>query len=118
MQKKNNDQDKKTLYKLKNDVIYGKTMENLSNTINLKTVKNKKSYLKCTSKPRYMSQKLFDNKLVTIRKSKFALKLNKPAYIGMWILELRKVLMYELHYDYIKSKMTTNQKYYLQTLIF
>ena len=48
-----------------------------------------------------MSHKIFDNNLVAIRKSKFALKLNKTAYIGTCILELNKVLMYELHYDYI-----------------
>ena len=48
--------------------------------------------------------KIFDNNLVAIRKSKPALKLKKPAYIGMCILELSKVLMYEFHYDYIKNK--------------
>ena len=42
--------------------------------------------------------------LFAIRKSKLALKLNKPVYIGMWMLELSKVFMYEFHYDYIKMK--------------
>ena len=51
-----------------------------------------------------MSHKISDNNLVAIRKSKLAIKLNKPAYIGMCILELSKVLMYEFHYDYIKNK--------------
>ena len=51
-----------------------------------------------------MSIKIFDNNLVTTRNSKFTLKLNKPAYIGICILELIKVLMYEFHYDYIKNK--------------
>ena len=51
-----------------------------------------------------MSHKVFDNNLVAIRKSKLALKLNKPAYIGMCILELSKVLMYEFNYDCIKNK--------------
>ena len=45
-----------------------------------------------------------------------ALNLNKPAFIGMYILELSKVLMYEFHYDYIKINMATNQNYHLQTL--
>ena len=48
--------------------------------------------------------KIFDNNLVTIYKSKFALKLNKPAYIEMCFLELSKVLMYEFYFDYIKNK--------------
>ena len=50
-----------------------------------------------------MSHKLFDNKLVKIRKSKLSLNLNKPAYIGMCVLELSKVLMYEFHCDYLKN---------------
>ena len=77
-----------------------KTMENLRNTISVKLVNNEKDYLKCTSKPSYMSHKIFDNNLVTIRKSKLALKLNKPAYIGMCILKLSKVLMYGFHYEF------------------
>ena len=84
--RKNNDKDGKTLYKLMNNAIYGKTMEALRNKINVKLVNNKKDYLKCTSKPSYMSHKIFGNNLVTILKSKLALKLNKPAYIGMCIL--------------------------------
>ena len=101
---KNNDRDGKALHKLINNAIYTKTMENLRNRIDVKLLKNKKDYLKCTSKPSYISHKIFDNNLVAIRKGKLALKLNKPAYIGMFILELSKVLMYEFHYDYIKNK--------------
>ena len=66
-------------------------MENLRNRINVQLVNKEKDYLKCTSKPSYMSHKIFDNNLVAIRKSKLALKLNKPAYIGMCILQLSKV---------------------------
>ena len=51
-----------------------------------------------------MSHKIFDNNLVAIRKIKLALKLYEPAYIGMCELELSKVLMYEFHYYYIKTK--------------
>ena len=68
-------------------------MENLKPIIDVKLVNNKKDYLKCTSKPSYMSNKLFDNNLVVIRKSKLALKLNKPAYSGICILELSKVTL-------------------------
>ena len=109
--------DGKALYRLMNNAIYGKTMENLRNRIDVKLINNKKDYLKCTSKPSYMSHKIFDNNFVVIRKSKLVLKLNKHACIGMCILELSKVLMYEFHYDYIKINMTTNQNHYSQTLI-
>ena len=51
-----------------------------------------------------MLHKIFDSHLVTIRKSKTISLLHKPAYIGMCILKLSKVLMYEFHYDCIKTK--------------
>ena len=57
-----------------------------------------------------MSDKIFDNSLVAIRKSKVTLTLNKPGYIGMRILDLSKVLMYQFHYDYIKNKHSYNSK--------
>ena len=44
-----------------------------------------------------MSHKIFDNNLIVIQKNKVALKLNKPAHIGMCILQLSKILMYEFH---------------------
>ena len=60
-----------------NNAIYGKTMENLRNRIDVKLVNNEKDYLKCISKPSYMPRKIFDNNLVAIRKNKLALKLTK-----------------------------------------
>ena len=70
-----------------NSAVYGKTME------------LKKDYLKWVSKPSSVSCKIFVDDLVAICKNKVSLTLNKPAYIGMCILELSKVLMYELNYD-------------------
>ena len=67
-----------------------KAMENLRKKIDVRLVNNEKDFIKCTSKPSYMSHLKFDNNLVAIRKSKIALKLNKPAYTGMCILELSK----------------------------
>ena len=69
----------------------------IRNRIYVKLVNNEKYYLKYTSRPSYMSHKIFDNNLVSLR-------LNKSAYNGMCILELSKVLMYEFHYDNIKNK--------------
>ena len=87
-----------------NNAICGKAMENLGNRISVQLVNNEKDYLKCTSKPSYMSHKMFDNNLVAICKSKLTLKLNKLAYIKMCILELSKVLIQKFQYDYYDSK--------------
>ena len=57
-----------------------------------------------------MSHKILDNNLVVIRKSKVALKPNKPAYIGMFILELSKVLMYQVDFAYIKNRYEDKSK--------
>ena len=57
-----------------------------------------------------MSQKIFDKTLVAILKSEVALKFNKPAYAGICVLELSNLLMYEFHYDYIKSKYDNKSK--------
>ena len=98
------------MYKLRNNAAFGKTMENLRDRIDVKLVSSKKDCLKCTSKPSYMSQKTFNNNLVAICKNKATLTLNKPALVGAYILKLGKVLMYKLHYDYIKYKYDNSSK--------
>ena len=91
-----------------NNAVYGKAMENIRNRIDVKLVSNKKDYLKLTSKPSYMSRKIFDNDLVAKCKNNVTLMFNKPEYTGMCSLELSKVLMQEFHYDYIKNKRGNN----------
>ena len=59
-------------------------------------------------KTRLQAKKIFGNDLVTIPKSKVTLTINKPAYIGICILEMSRMLMYEFHYDYIKNKYDSN----------
>ena len=93
-----------------NNAIYGKAMENLRNGINVKLVNNEKDYLKRLSKPSHISHQKFNNNLVLIRRTKLALKFNKPTYIGMCVLELSKIGMYEFHYDYIKNKSGNNSE--------
>ena len=88
-----------------NNATYGKTRKNLRNRVDVRlTRKQQKDYLKCGSKPSYMLQKIFDDNLAAIRQSKAALMFSKPASFVMRILKLSKVLMYEFHYDYVKSK--------------
>ena len=75
-----------------NNVAYGKAMENLRDKIDIRLVSNEKYYLKRTLKPSYVSHKIFDKKLVAICKNNVTLKLKKPADVGIWILDLSKVL--------------------------
>ena len=77
-----------------NNAIYGKTMEKLRNRIDVRLINNEKDYLKWASKLSCTSHKIFDNNLVVMHKSKVTLKVNKPAYIGMCILELSKVFFF------------------------
>ena len=64
-----------------NTAVLGKTMEKLKNRIEARLKSNKEDYLNWTSKPSFMSQKIFDNDSVTIHKSRVTLKLNKPANV-------------------------------------
>ena len=88
-------------------------MENLRNRIDVKLVRNEKYYLKHTSKPSYISHKIFYNDLVVIRKSKLILTRNKPAYVGMCVLDLYKMLMYYSHMILLKINMVTTQGYFI-----
>ena len=100
---KNDYKNDKALHKLMNNVVQVK-LENLRIVIDVILVSNEKDYLKWTSKSSIMSQKVFDNDLVAIGKSKVTFTINKPAYAGVCILDLNKVLRYEFHYEYIKNK--------------
>ena len=86
-----------------NNNIYEEAMENLRNKIDVKLVNNEKDYLQRTSKASYLLQKIFDNNLFVIGKSKTASTFNKPAYTAMFILELSKKIGYKFHYDYIEK---------------
>ena len=70
-EEKNSHNDRKALYKLRNNPVYGKTMESLRNRNGVRLVSNKNDCLKWTCKPSYMPHKIFNNYLVVIRKTKF-----------------------------------------------
>ena len=94
----------KDFFKLMNNSVFGKTMENLRKRVDVKLVTDEKKLLKLTSKPTFVSSKIFNEKLVAVHKIKETLTLNRPAYVGMCILDLSKSLMYDFHYNYIKQK--------------
>ena len=87
-----------------NNSVFAKTMENLRKQMSVKLVNNANDYVKCIIKPSFVSQKIFSKNFVAIHEIKPVLILNKPIYVGYSILDLSKLLMYEFHYKYIKSK--------------
>ena len=94
----------KDFFKLMNNSVFGKTMENLRKRVGVRLVTNEKKLSKLTSEPTYVSSKIFNENLVAVHKIKEALTLNRPAYVGMCILDLSKTLIYDFHYNYIKKK--------------
>ena len=78
-------------------------MENVRKRINVRLVNDSKEYLKCVSKPNFISQKIFDENVIAVHQIKTVLTLNKLIYVGFCILELNKVLMYKFHYAYFCS---------------
>ena len=94
----------KDFFKLMNNSVFGKTMENVRKRVDVRLITDEKKLLKMASKPTYVSSKIFNENLVAVHKIKETLTLNRPAYVGMCILDLSKTLMYDFHYNYIKEK--------------
>ena len=91
-----------------NNSVFGKTMENLRKRVNVKLITDEKKLIKYSSKPTFISSKIFNEKLVAIHNIKPSLLLNRPAYVGMCILYLSKTLMYDFHYNYMVEKRQFN----------
>ena len=105
----------KDFFKLMNNSVFGKTMENLHKRVDVRLVTNEKKLLKLTSKPTYVSSKILNENLVAVHKIKETLTLNRPAYVGMCILDLSKTLIYNFHYNCIKNSMVIELSYYSLT---
>ena len=100
----------KLFYKLMNNSVFGKTMENLRNRVDVQLIHTKNKLLKQISKSSFERCHIFSEHLVGVQCKKTLLKLNKPIAVGMCILELSKCVMYEYHYDYMLSKYGDNAK--------
>ena len=95
---------KKDFFKLMNNSVFGKTMENVGNHRDIKLVTSDKRRKWFVSEPNYNSHKNFLENLMAIEMKKTWVKMIKPLYLGMSILDISKTLMYEFWYDYIKPK--------------
>ena len=104
------DDFEKDLFKLMNNAVFGKTMENIRKhrDIKLVTTNNKRS--KLVSEPNYHTMNHISKDLSITEMNKTKVKMNKPVYLGLWILDISKILMYEFWFDYMKPKYGNDVK--------
>ena len=100
----------KDLFKLMNNSVFGKTMENIRKHRDIKLVKTDKKRSKLVAEPNYHTINLISEDLSITEVKKTKVKMNKPIYLGLSILEISKTLMYEFWYDYMKPRYNNDVK--------
>ena len=99
-----------------NNSVFGRTMENVRKHRNIKLITTEKRRIKLVSEPNYHTTKYFPVNLLAIEMKKTKVKMNKPVYLGMTILNISKTLMYEFWCDYVKLKYNDKAKFcYMDT---
>ena len=92
----------KDFFKLMNNSVFGKTIENIRKRQNVSIVDKRKTALNLAKKPNFERVTIFDKNLIAVHMQKTKICFDKPVYVGQAILDLSKKLMFEFHYDYIK----------------
>ena len=100
----------KDFFKLMNNSVFGKTMENIRNRSVIKLVTDKIKAEKLAAKPNFKHCNIFNENLIAIHMKTTSLTFDKPVYLGMCILDLSKTSMYNFHYNYIKKKYEDKAK--------
>ena len=94
----------KDLFKLLNNAVYGKTLENVRNHIDFELVNTPERFQKLVNKPSYKHRHIINESLVGVEKEKATVELDKPIYMGLSILDYSKIHMYSFYYDVLKPK--------------
>ena len=87
-----------------NKSVFGKTLENIRNMVDMRLISTDKVAQILAAKPNYDCCTIFDENIIAVHTKKTKLYFNKLVYLGMSILDLSKSLMYDFHYNYIKPK--------------
>ena len=107
----------KDFFKLMNNSVFGKTMENVRKHRDIKLVTTDEKRNKLVSEPNYHTTKRFSENLLVIEMKKTKVKMNKSIHLGMSILDISKTLMYEFGMNTLNQSMRIKQNYVRQTLI-
>ncbi|PFX12742.1 hypothetical protein AWC38_SpisGene23254 [Stylophora pistillata] len=112
--KANNDFEK-DFYKLMNNAVFGKTMENIRKRVDVRLVNSEEKARKLANKVNFEHCTIFSEDLCAMHMRKTQILFNKPLYLGMSILDISKTLMYDFHYNYIKPKYPNDKSKLLFT---
>src|SRR5690606_3436958 len=102
LRKKAKNDFEKDFFKLMNNAVFGKTMENIRNRVDIRLVTDENNDLKLIRQPHFKRRVIINQNMLSIEMEKTNLEFNKPIYVGFSILDLSKYLMYEFHYDVMK----------------
>ena len=105
----------KNFFKLMNNAVFGKTMENLRKRQTIELVENDKRFLKLVAKSNYSHSTQFAENLLGVHMKKTVIVFDKPVYVGQAILDISKTLMYDFHYNYVKKKWPEAQLCFTDT---
>lgn len=115
LRKKAKSSFEKDFFKLMNNACFGKTMENPHKRKDVRLVTTPQQAIKLTSKPQYLGYKEFHDSLYGVTMKTTRVTLDKPMFIGMAVLDLSKLLMFEFYYDYFKPKYPEAKLLYTDT---
>ena len=110
LRKNANNESDKNFFKLMNNPVFGKTMENVRNYGDIKLARTNKRRKQLVSEPNYHSTKYFSEDLIAMEINKTNIKMNKTIYLAQSTLDISKTLMYEFWYDYLKPKYNNKIK--------
>lgn len=94
----------KEFFKLMNNSVFGKTMENILNRVDIRLATKDQQVDKWMAQPNFKSRTIFTQQLAAVHMAKTRIMFNKAIYVGMSILDISKILMYNFHYNVMKSK--------------
>ena len=99
----------KDFFKLMNNSVFGKTIENIRKRQNVLLVDDREKAAKLTTRPNFDRATIFDSNLIAVHMKRTEVYFNKPVYVGQAILDLSKILMFDFHYNYIREKYKGGQ---------